>query len=137
MSNVSEEVQEKRTSFAIMASSVKKDFIPTLAELNTINSYMMCKWLSNHPVGIEVANFINNATDLPIEVQYQFVRATMHNIRYISFPKKTSPIDDVLDIISDHYKCSYSIAKQYYKILPEAEVEKILKKYKHIGRVKL
>ena len=132
-----EETKEVHTTFAIMASAVKKDFIPTEAELKTINSFMMCRWISNHPVGIEIANFLNNATEIPIDVQYWFVRNTMHNVRYITYPKKTSAADKDIETLTKYYDCNYAVAKQYYKILPKEELEKILNKYKHIGRTKI
>lgn len=128
--------QEKRTGFAIMASAVKKDFVPTNEELKSINSFMMCRWVSNHPVGIEVANFLNNATDIPINVQYWFVRSTMHNIRYIAVPKKNSDIDKDVDILANHYQCNYILARQYYMMLPKDERDIILGKYKNIGKIK-
>lgn len=134
---MAEQEPAQHTSFAIMASSIKKDFIPTRDELKTINSFMFCRWLSNSPVGIEIANYLNNAIDIPIEVQYHFVRSTMHNVRYIAYPKKTDENNKDIEVLATHYKCNYLQAKQYYKILPSEELEKILTKYKHIGKTKL
>jgi hypothetical protein len=125
-----------RTSFAIMSSAVKKDFIPSPEELKNINSFMMCRWISNHPAGVQVANMLNNATDIPIDAQYWFVRSTMHNIRYIAYQKKSSDIDKDLEVLSNHYQCNIALAKQYYKILPKEELNKILTKYNHVGKIK-
>lgn len=136
MSETIETKEVKNTGFAIMASAIKKDFIPSPEEIKSINSFMMCRWISNHPLGVEVSNIINNATDIPIETQYWLVRSMMNNVRYIKYPKKTSDEDKDITIIAEHYKCNFLQAKQYYKILPEEERNKLLNKYKNFGRVK-
>lgn len=134
---LTEEIKEARTPYAVMNSAINKKFIPTLDEIKTVNSFMLCRTISNHPLGVEVANFINNAYDIPIEVQYWFVRSTLNKVNYISYPKKQANNDKDIEIIAEHFECNYMQAKQYYKMLPEDERNKILVKYKHIGRTKL
>lgn len=124
------------STFAIMSSTIKKDFIPTDDEIASINSFMMCRWLSNHPMGVEVANFINNNTDLPINVQYWFVRSAMNGIKYIAYPKGIDKKDEVLEIISKHYDCNFEIAKEYLRLLPPSEKDRIIAIYKNVGKIK-
>lgn len=137
---MSKEIKEVklRPMFDVFGSIIKKDFIPNNDELKSMNSFVMCKWLSNSPSCIEVANFINNVSDndMPINVQYWFARSVIKNVKHIPYPKKDSSIDKDIEILSDHFECNYELAKTYYKILPAEEREKIIKKYKHIGRTR-
>jgi hypothetical protein len=132
-----EKIVDKKTSYSVMMSAIKKDFIPNEAELKTINSFMMCRVISNHPAYITLANFINNATDIPLVAQYWFVRSTNYNVRFIAPIKKTSEIDSDINVLADHYQCNYQLARQYYKLMPVDVRDKIIAKYKHIGRTKL
>ena len=128
---------EGRTMFSIMASAIKKDFTPTLEEINSINPFMFCRWLSNSPLGIDYANYFNNAIDIPMFAQYHFIRNTVDNVKYIVNIKKDTSNNAEIEILSEYYSCSYAVAKQYHKILPADELEKILIKYRHIGRTKI
>lgn len=127
---------EPRKMYDIQNSILKKDFIPTDQEIKTLNSFLMCRWLSSHPYGVEVANYINSHHNLPMETQYWFARSLIHGIKYIGFPKKEKGNVELIEIICKEYKCNINVAKQYIGILPEEETNKLIKKYNSGGRIK-
>ena len=130
------EPKEKRNSYQVMTSILKKDFIPTEEEIKSLNSWMITRWLSNHPYGIEIANYINNNHNMPLHAQYWLARNKVFGIKYIPYPKKESDKNEVYEIFSNHYNCRLEIAKEMVSRLPQSEIDKIVNMYKNVGRIK-
>lgn len=129
-------MSEKRNPYQVMTNILKKEFKPSDEEMKSVNSFMMVRWLSNHPQSIAVANYINNNHTMDIVQQYTLAYNTVHGIKYIANKGKEKHNDEVLDILSEHYNLRYELAKEYLKMLPEEEVQRIVGMYKNTGRVK-
>ena len=112
--------------YDIMVSAHKKDFIPTDDEINTINSFMMCRWMSNNINTVEFANFINCNTDMPLKGQYWLARAVMNSVGYITRLQKEDQMSELEQAISFNYDVDFDVAKEYAKMLPDNKKEEIL-----------
>jgi hypothetical protein len=118
-----------------MKSAIDKTFEPTDAEIKTINSFFLTRYVSNDPSTIYIANILNcNAKIIPIEAQYKFIRnSTMEKVAFINYPKKEKIITDKeLKIIMKYYDCNESIAREYVTILGKEKTQEILDKYKNV-----
>ena len=127
---------EKRNMYEIQNSILKKDFVPTDEELKTLNSFLMCRWLSAHPFSIEVANYINSHYDLPIKAQYWLARSFVNGIKYIGRPKAEKEDMCYIDVISKEYDCNLDLARRYCSMLSQEEIDRLLSKWNSGGRVK-
>jgi hypothetical protein len=123
---------EKRNSWNVMSSAFKKDFYPTEEEIKDISSFVFCRFLSNHPFGALIVNFINVYPEVPIENQYQLVRYSMPKIQYLKYPsiKKISKTEE-LENIMDYFNCSEKTALEYLELMSDEEKERIMKKFEH------
>jgi hypothetical protein len=133
---VEEKVLPKHTTWDIINSIFKKDFVPSPEEFNNLNSFMLCRTLSNHPLGIEVANIINNNSQLDIEMQYWLARSAIQSVKFIGFPKKDKVENENMKNVMKEYNCSEDVAKRYLKLLSEERIEALKTKYTHIGRTR-
>lgn len=116
--------------YDIMVSAHKKDFIPTDDEINTLNSFMMCRWMSNNVNTAEFANFINCNTDMPLKAQYWLARAVMNSVGYITRLQKEDQMSELEQAISFTYEVDYDVAKEYAKLLPEHKKAEILASFR-------
>ncbi|AFR52364.1 putative clamp loader subunit [Campylobacter phage F356] len=123
------------SQYEVMVSAYKKDFIPNKNEMNLLNSFMLCRWMSNDIHSVEFANFINNHTDIPINVQYWFARSIMNKVTYMGRPPKEDKLNEYEEAVSKYYNISFNVAKQYCSILPKEKQEEILNMFKG-GRIK-
>lgn len=128
--------EKKRTTWDIVNSIFKKDFIPTDEELKSMSSFMLCRTLSNHPLGVEVANFINCNHTLDIKLQYWLARSALQSVKFIGYPKKDKEENKNIEYIMLEYNCSDIVAKRYLSLLPQEELERIKEKNIHYGRIK-
>jgi hypothetical protein len=127
--------EKKRTPYSIMKSAVDKTFVPTEEEKKRVNSFFLVRFISNDPSTIYIANTLNcYVKNIPVEAQYRFVRnSTMDKINYINYPKKERIVSDKeLNIISYHFKCNNSIAREYVEIMGYDRAIEIVEKYKGI-----
>jgi hypothetical protein len=121
---------EKRNSWNVMSSAFKKDFYPTEEEIKDISSFVFCRFLSNHPFGALIVNFINVYPEVPIENQYQLVRYSMPKIQYLKYPstKKIAKTEE-LENVMEYYNCSEKTALEYLELMSDEEKERIMKKF--------
>jgi hypothetical protein len=128
---------KKHTTWDIINSVFKKDFVPTDEEFKQLNSFMLCRTLSNSPLGIEVANFINcNHSTLDIKMQYWFARSALQAVKFIGYPKKDKEENENIKYVASEYNCSDEVARRYLKILPKDQLDALKEKHTHIGRTK-
>ena len=130
----SKSITPKRTPYYIMKSASDKSFMPTDKEMDSVNPFFLIRMISNSPETIYIANTLNiYAKDIPNKAQYLFVRnSTLDDLKYFKF--KDDSIDKRLskkdiEFLSDFYKCSIDIAKDYASIMGYDEVKKISIKY--------
>lgn len=130
-----ENIPKPPSPYEIMRSSVKKDFVPTEEQIKSINSFIMCRWLSNHPLGLELANYINTNYDMSIINQYWLVR-WMKGIQYIAYVKKEEEINSDIELLMKYYNCNANLANRYLKIISKEQLEDIRKMYRTGGKIK-
>jgi len=119
-----------------MKSAVDKTFMPSIEEIQSVNSFFLIRYISNDPSSIYIANILNCNYSIPIEAQYNFVRnSTLDKVAFINYPKKEKLFSDKdLKIIMKHFKISENVAKEYITILGKDKTAEILDKYsKHFS----
>lgn len=100
-------------------TSVLSNYSPTHEEKMSINSFFMCRFLSNHPRSIFVGNIINRYyNQIPLNRQYDFsTRMLMGKIKFIQMPKKLVNDNAVIENICRYYTVNYTNAQEYYKLM--------------------
>ena len=121
---------EKRNIYDIMTSANKKNFIPTDDEIETLNSFMLCRWMANNIHTVEFANFINCNYDMPLKGQYWLARSVMYNVGYLNRKEKQVNISEEEEAISMYYDVSYDVAKEYAKLLPNERKKELVEMFK-------
>ena len=97
-------------------------------EDSKINQFIFKRYISNHPDGCYLTNFINHY-DLDNKTLFEYYRCLFkgRNVSYIPYTKAET--EEHLELVKTHYSCSDSVARDYLKILPHEEIQKILKQY--------
>lgn len=108
-------------------TSILSDYKPHYDEKMTINSFFLCRWLSNNPSAIFVGNIINRYyNEIPLDRQYDMSKQILRGkIRYIQFPKKTKNSEKIIDNICRYYKVSENTAWEYWNLMNKEEKEKM------------
>lgn len=116
--------------FNTMFSALDKNKNATSMEINKIQSFIFCKWLSGSPQSIFTANEINQFYDIPIENQYYLVKhklaGKVRNIKYIKTDKINNPD---IDILIKHFKINQTKAIEYLNIINKNELHELRKIY--------
>lgn len=94
-------------------------------EIAQISSWMLCRWLSGDPRTIEIANCINQLSDMPIDAQYNFVRGLLHDkMKFIRFPKTPKNVSDKMTLrIAERYRCNPSLVPELLSLMSEEEIK--------------
>lgn len=131
-----------KSPWKIMNSIAKKDFIPNKEEINSINSFWLCKWLSNDLRNIIVAEMINtNYKNITNNSQYWFSRACVKYVPFIRKKEKSkiefknNREEMLFKCIKIHYSLSNDRDKEaltYLDMMSENEKNRILKMYSHL-----
>ena len=123
----------KHTPYNVMKSSVDKKITPSIEEIKKVNSFFLVRYISNDPASIYIANALNCNFRIPIEAQYNFVlNSTLDKVAFINYPKKERIVSDKhLKIISEHFKITEIVAKDYVKIMGEEKTLEIISHYHH------
>ncbi len=122
--------EKPKTSYNIM-TSVLTNYQPTPEEKRTINSFFLCRWLSNNPRSIFIGNAINRYyIELPLIQQYDIAKFMLSGkIKYIQFPKKEKNKNKTIDNISRFYKISIETALDYYELMTDEEKDEMTEIY--------
>lgn len=116
--------QEKKLSPYKVMTSILTNYKPTKEEKLSINSFFLCRWLSNSDRAIHISNTINRYyKEIPVDIQYDFVKGVLieGGIRYIKYAKKEEEPIKTIQNISKFYNISIDNAKQYYSLMDEQE----------------
>ena len=92
-----------------------------------LNISLLIKWLSNHNVGLSIAEYLNRNFRMNIYDMYLFTFYILPtNIKKIKYNKrdKKEPLDD-LKYITQYYNCSEEVAKDYYRQMSDKSFKKI------------
>jgi len=113
--------KEKFDLFGTMYSCITKKGKPSKKDIEKIPEYLFHNLLSNNPQTINLA-FLLTVKNIPIYYQYKLVDKMLPKT-YIKYPKKNKDENAFIEFISDYYKCSYQIAKQYKELMSKEEIE--------------
>jgi len=116
-------------------TSILTNYKPTYEEKMTINSFFMCRYLSNNPMSIFIGNAYNRYyTQIPLNVQYDMAKQLLSGkIKFIQFPKKPKNEDKLIENICRYYKVNLTHAREYLEFMTQKERDDILKMYETIG----
>lgn len=139
---IKEEIESKKPKstnmFKTMATIVNKNYFPSYDEIEKINSFMMIRYISNDPNGVQMALYLDYFhKTIPLQAQYRFLRYSLSNkISYIKFPAKEKADDqEELDIICKHYKANQILGMRYIKLLPRHILDELVQRYTSHGQI--
>ena len=116
--------------YQTMISVLKPNVNPTDEEIEQVNSFFLCRWLSASPKSIFVSNFINRYYNIPKKIQYNFAKQLLAGkIKWLQYPKKEEEKDKVILNISKYYKINLYMAEEYYDMMNKEEKEKFERIY--------
>jgi len=125
------------TTWQVMSSIFKPQIKPTPEEIEKINSFFFCRYLSKNPHTLPISNILNCNYNMPIKIQYKFAKdysdlvGMANKVKFISYSKdKTSPMmEKLLTNVKRKYKVSDEIAADYISLMPPEECQKIYELY--------
>lgn len=132
----------EKSPWQILNSIAKKDFIPDEDQIDNINSFWLCKWLSNDIRNIIVSEVINNNyKNMNNHSQYWFSRSCVTNVPFIKnnvskkleFKNKEEEL--LYKCIKIHYCFGDGRDKEifdYMDMLGKNDRAKLIKKYSHL-----
>jgi len=112
-------------------TSILSTYKPTYDEKLTLNSFFMCRYLSNHPQSVFVGNMINiYYNQIPLDRQYDFAKQLISGrITFIQNQKKEKIDTKITDNISRYYKVSEEHAIEYMELMDEVQRQKFKTMY--------
>lgn len=108
-----------------MASVLNKNESISQEDINKINPYLFCTWLSGNPITIFAANALNRYYNIPISCQYKMIKAAFAGkIKYIKYPKGgNQEKNENVNLISQHYNISIERAEEYNSLISNEELQ--------------
>lgn len=89
------------------------------------NSFLINRSFSQHHDTVMLANEMNNLTDLPKKMQYDFYRIAI-NPKKKRFAKWAKPEEDeIIDLISETYQCNKQKAIILRSVLNDSNINNI------------
>jgi len=131
----------KLSPFKVM-TSLLNETKPTPEEIETLNSFFLCRWFSNNPHTVAMGNMINLYYNMPLNIQYKFCEdyielTNMKNkVKFInaSKDKQNKDFEKLMENIQKKYKVNEITALEYFELMDNDERNKIYNMYDH-GRV--
>ena len=128
----------KLSPFKVM-TSLLNNTTPTKEEILTINSFFMCRWLSNNPHTIPMSNMVNLYYNMPLNIQYQFcddyiqMTKMKDKVSFISFSKdkQNKEFQKLLENIQRKYKVNEVQAQEYLSLMDNDTKNQIYNMYNH------
>jgi len=119
-----------KTSYQIM-TSILTNYSPSREEIELINEFFFCRYLSGDPRSVFVGNFLNRYyQEIPKHIGYKLAKQLLvGKIRFIQVPKKEKNEDVTIDNISKYYRICSIEAKQYFELMDAEERNKFLLLY--------
>lgn len=115
---------KKMKPYEVM-TSILKSYNPTYAEKMTINSFFMCRYLSNNPQSVFVGNMINRYyNEIPLDKQYDIAKQLLKGkIKFIQPQKKEKLDSKLLENISRFYNVNLECAIEYLELMETEQIE--------------
>lgn len=118
--------------FKTISSVLNSKSNPTEEEIQKIQPYIFCRWLSGHPGTVLMGNELNRYPNIPVVNQYKMVKTVIQDkIKYIPYPKNEVHNDKVVEILSKHFNESYERARTYLEFIDKKELDYILNLYEN------
>lgn len=102
-----------------------------ISDIEKINPYVLCRWLSGDPRSIMIANALNANADIPVERQYEFAKYLLaHKIKYLRYYSNTKLEGEDLENIAKYYNISLEKAQEYASLISSDEIAYINSLYR-------
>lgn len=111
--------------FQVFKNILKPGYQITEADIQKINSFVMCRWLSGHPGSLLIAQMINHYDKMPVDVQVQLAHTLAGKFKYIPYPKSPKNIEQNLDSLCQYFNISPRIAQEYLEFISEDDLKTI------------
>ena len=97
--------------------------------LKKINIYLFKRWASGNIDGLMCSSLINSY-DLNADVLYEYYRCVLSSkkIKYIPWVKEEKELENI-EFLSNHFKVSKEVARDYYDLLDEEKIQKLKDSY--------
>lgn len=117
--------------FKTITSALDTKKHPSTEEIQKIPPFIFSRWLSGNMYTIQAANVFNLYSDIPIENQYNIIKATFGGkIKFIAYPKNvTENKQKKVQYLSEHFKISIEKAQEYLEFISEKELNEIVSTY--------
>ena len=112
----------------------KKDLFEDPQAEKDYNSFLINRGLSYFPDTVLYANEMNRHSDIPKKWQFDFFRLSIPKKKRFSKWHKKDSVEDVVKLISKHYKYSEKRAYDVLTLLTPDQIEDIRKQYETGGR---
>jgi hypothetical protein len=97
-------------------------------ELDKIAPFVMCRWLAGNPNTLQLAQFLNLYSKIPIDVQVKFLQSVINGkIKYIPYIKGQKTSNDDLELISEYFNISFEKALMYSEFITKQDLKEIKK----------
>jgi hypothetical protein len=122
-----------------MFNTLKTLFInktPSEQDIQKINSFVMLRWLSNDKQTSYPANILNIYSDIPIDIQYKFLKKyfkiTGVKNKFIKYPKDEKLPEELEKLylnIQKYYNVNRDIAKKYFELMDDEQRDRLYNMY--------
>jgi len=112
---------------------------PSKEEIEKISPFILLRWLSNNPLTVIPANYININYHLPMYNQYRFLddyftlTGVKSKVRFIKYNKPNKDERSV-ENIEKYYNINHETALKYYDLMSDEERQRFKDLYKE-GKV--
>jgi len=110
--------------------------VPSAEQIETINSFFFCRWMSNERKTVPIAAIINRYYNTPIQQQYRFAdiyvkQSDASRIKYINFQKEkgSEMKQKILGNIQRYYNVSEQMSEQYFDMMRDKERDDLYDMY--------
>jgi len=125
------------SGYQSMTSILKPNVKPNSEEIQSINSYFFCSWLSNNRNTIPISAVLNRYYNAPISAQFKFANdyselsGMANRVKFIGFDtKKDHPdLEKLLGNISRFYNTSKERSMEYFQMMDEPTAQKFFTMY--------
>lgn len=105
-------------------------------DLEKVNEFVMCRWLSGSPQTIQIAQMLNIYYKMPLKAQVLLIQSLLGGkVRFIPYPKSEKVEDNLketIDALCFYYNFNEERAREYISLSSTEELEKVVATYKII-----
>jgi len=121
--------RKQLSSWDVMSSILKPQVTPNKEEIQSLNSFFFCRYLSSNKHSVPIAAVINRYYHIPKEVQFQFAQdysdlvGLPRLVKFINYraPKISKEQEAIYTNLSKRYKISRTKAEEYFNLLVQTQ----------------